>query len=115
MPNRLQNLSPGTCILSANLWRKGRETLKKTAELASDNLKLEVIYGDTDSIMINSGFDDLQQALEVGNRVQREVNKSSQHLEIAIDGIFKPMLLNTKKKYAAISLTVRNSVSSLIQ
>eukprot|EP01119_Soliformovum_irregulare_P023736 TRINITY_DN8358_c0_g1_i2.p1 TRINITY_DN8358_c0_g1~~TRINITY_DN8358_c0_g1_i2.p1 ORF type:complete len:1084 (-),score=366.25 TRINITY_DN8358_c0_g1_i2:41-3124(-) len=95
--------------LAELITRKGRDTLQKTVETASTTLGLEVIYGDTDSIMINSNMDDIHKAKEVGNRVKAEVNKSSQHLEIEIDGIFKSMLLLTKKKYAALKMEERGS------
>mgnify|MGYP000682548209 CR=1 FL=1 len=35
----------------------------------------QVIYGDTDSIMISTGTDDLVKAKEVGNTLKKEVNK----------------------------------------
>ena len=58
---------------------------------ASLQLGLEVIYGDTDSIMIDSGTQDLQQAQEMAQSVKAEVNKYYRLLEIDIDGIFKTM------------------------
>lgn len=61
-------------------------------------LGLEVIYGDTDSIMIDSGTQDLSRAKEIAQHVQAEVNKYYRLLEIGIDGIFKSMLLLKKKK-----------------
>lgn len=82
--------------------QKGRETLMKTSETAKNTLNLDVIYGDTDSIMVHTGLDDLNQAKEIGYKVQTLVNKNHTNLEIAIDGIFKPLLLLKKKKYAAI-------------
>ena len=61
-------------------------------------LDLEVIYGDTDSIMIDSKTRDLQQAEAIAQRVKAEVNKHYQLLEIDVDGIYKSMLLLRKKK-----------------
>lgn len=65
---------------------------------------LQVIYGDTDSIMINTGKEVLQDVLALGNAVKREVNKRYRKLEIEMDGIYKSMLLLQKKKYAAIRM-----------
>eukprot|EP01135_Chromosphaera_perkinsii_P004895 Nk52_evm15s303 gene=Nk52_evmTU15s303 len=84
---------------------KGREILQNTVDLTQDQLNLEVIYGDTDSIMVNSRSTDLAQVKQIGNRVKREVNKLYRLLELEIDGIFKTMLLLRKKKYAALTLT----------
>lgn len=65
---------------------------------------LQVIYGDTDSIMINTNSTVLEEVMKVGGEVKRQVNKRYRMLEIEIDGIFKCMLLLKKKKYAAVKL-----------
>ena len=61
-------------------------------------LNLEVIYGDTDSIMINSNTRDLKEAEKIAQLVKKEVNKLYRLLEIDVDGIYKAMLLLRKKK-----------------
>ena len=65
---------------------------------------VQVIYGDTDSIMINTNSTALEEVMRVGGEVKRQVNKRYRMLEIEIDGIFKCMLLLKKKKYAAVKL-----------
>lgn len=67
-------------------------------------LSLQVIYGDTDSIMINTNSVSLEDVMRMGGEVKRQVNKRYRMLEIEIDGIFKCMLLLKKKKYAAVKL-----------
>lgn len=64
----------------------------------------QVIYGDTDSIMVNTGSTDIEEVKQLGERVKKEVNKRYKLLEIELDGVFKCMLLLKKKKYAAIKL-----------
>ena len=81
---------------------KRRETLMKTKEIAEDKLGFSVIYGDTDSIMINTGTNQVKEAIEMGKKLKAEVNVLYKCLEIEIDGIFKSMLLLKKKKYAAL-------------
>lgn len=81
---------------------KGREILQNTVEIAQSVHNLEVIYGDTDSIMINSGTNDLNEAKKIGNLLKKSVNEKSKLLEIELDGIFKKLLLLKKKKYAAL-------------
>jgi len=61
-------------------------------------LNLDVIYGDTDSIMIDSNTRDLPEAERIAQQVKAEVNKLYRLLEIDVDGIFKSMLLLKKKK-----------------
>ncbi|CAM9805696.1 unnamed protein product [Phaeothamnion confervicola] len=81
---------------------KGRETLQRTVDIAQLQLGLDVIYGDTDSIMINTNSTDLAAVKTVGQSVRREVNKLYRSLELELDGVFKSMLLLKKKKYAAL-------------
>ena len=76
----------------------------KTKELAL-GMGLDVIYGDTDSIMIHTNSTDVETVFKLGQKVKAEVNKLYKLLEIDIDGIFKSMLLLKKKKYAALTMS----------
>lgn len=82
---------------------KGREILQSTKQLAEDS-QLQVIYGDTDSVMINTNANNVAEALKVGNEFKRSVNAQYGLLEIDIDNIFRRLLLHAKKKYAAINM-----------
>jgi DNA polymerase alpha subunit A len=82
----------------------GRDILQRTVEIAENTLNLEVIYGDTDSIMIHTRETDLVKVKAMGVRVVKEVNKHYKELELEIDGVFKSMLLLKKKKYAALTI-----------
>ncbi|GME25628.1 DNA-directed DNA polymerase family B pol2 [Neofusicoccum parvum] len=82
---------------------KGREILRRTKDLAEEKM-LRVIYGDTDSVMINTNMDNMQDAFKVGNEFKRDVNDSYKLLEIDIDNVFRRLLLHAKKKYAAINM-----------
>lgn len=84
--------------------KTGRETLLKTKELAEEKLGFNVVYGDTDSIMINTGTQNLKDSLEMGKKLKSEVNVLYKCLEIEIDGVFKSLLLLKKKKYAALTV-----------
>uniref|UniRef100_A0A060TBJ3 DNA polymerase n=1 Tax=Blastobotrys adeninivorans TaxID=409370 RepID=A0A060TBJ3_BLAAD len=83
---------------------KGREALTSATELAAKK-QLHVIYGDTDSVMINTNVDDHKMAIQVGNEFKQLVNEQYRELEIDIDNIFQRMLLLQKKKYAATVIT----------
>ncbi|PWW75473.1 hypothetical protein C7212DRAFT_296240 [Tuber magnatum] len=81
---------------------KGREILRSTKELA-ETINLRVIYGDTDSVMINTGVDNYADAVKIGTDFKRKVNEQYKLLEIDIDNVFQRLLLHAKKKYAAIN------------
>ncbi|KAL2282631.1 hypothetical protein FJTKL_10479 [Diaporthe vaccinii] len=82
---------------------KGREILRSTKDLA-ESKSLQVIYGDTDSVMINANVDNVKDAYKVGNEFKKAVNESYRLLEIDIDNVFRRILLQAKKKYAAINM-----------
>ncbi|ELR17510.1 DNA polymerase (pol2), putative [Acanthamoeba castellanii str. Neff] len=106
---------------------KGREALKTTKEQAEGQLNLDVIYGDTDSIMVNTRIPSvpapdadpalrdsasvLSQVRKMGNDLKKVINQRYSHVEIDIDGIFKMILLLAKKKYAA--LTIGNDINDV--
>jgi DNA polymerase elongation subunit (family B) len=90
--------------IAALVTSQGREILTNTVEIAREQMGLDVIYGDTDSIMINTNLDDLKAVKEKGNELKKKINNLYQKLEIEIDGIFSMMLLLKKKKYAAMKV-----------
>ncbi|GAA0168120.1 DNA metabolism protein [Lithospermum erythrorhizon] len=83
---------------------QGREILQSTVDLVQNTLNLEVIYGDTDSIMIYSGSNDIGNAKAIATKVTQEVNKKYRCLKIHPDCFYKRMLLLKKKKYAAVKI-----------
>ncbi|KAI6139794.1 hypothetical protein BKA82DRAFT_955077 [Pisolithus tinctorius] len=82
---------------------KGREILTHTRELA-ETLQLDVVYGDTDSVFVNSNVTELSEALKISAEFKRAVNNQYKLLEIDLDGIFARLLLLQKKKYAALKV-----------
>ncbi|TXG59415.1 hypothetical protein EZV62_013988 [Acer yangbiense] len=97
--------------LAELITQQGREILRSTVDLVQNNLNLEVIYGDTDSIMIYSGLDDISKAKAIAGKVIQEVNKKYKCLEIDLDGLYKRMLLLKKKKYAAVKVQFKDGTS----
>lgn len=60
--------------LAALITRMGRETLKKTIDVTQDELNYKVVYGDTDSIMVATGSNQLKDAIDIGEQVKKRVN-----------------------------------------
>ena len=94
--------------IAALLAQLGRQTLVRTKDIAENAMGLEVIYGDTDSIMINTRISrlmDYSKVKELGERVKSEVNQLYRKLELEVDAIFRSMLILEKKKYAALTIS----------
>ncbi|KHJ48876.1 DNA polymerase [Trichuris suis] len=89
--------------LAALVTSKGREILIETKDVV-EKLGLEVVYGDTDSLMIKTNSSNLDEVLALGKKVKTEVNKRYRLLELDIDGVYKKLLLLKKKKYAALAV-----------
>lgn len=84
---------------------KGREILMDTRQLA-ESIGLRVVYGDTDSVMIDTGVTDFKEAIKIGEQFKLHVNERYKLLEIDIDNVFKRLLLHAKKKYAAMNASI---------
>lgn len=95
--------------IAALITRTGRDILMKTKEIAEEKLGYTVVYGDTDSLMINTGTNNLKDAISMGERLKGEINQQYKCLEIELDGVFKSLLLLKKKKYAALKIENFNS------
>ncbi|VDM15588.1 unnamed protein product, partial [Wuchereria bancrofti] len=86
------------------------QILMHTKDLVEKN-GYSVIYGDTDSVMINTGFSErseLQHVKKLGNDIKKIINQSYKKLEIDIDGIFIKLLLLKKKKYAGLAVDLND-------
>ena len=81
---------------------QGREILQSTVDLAQGNLGRNVIYGDTDSIMINTESTNIAEVVDMAKQFKKLSDKRFKVLEIEMDGLYKSMLLLKKKKYAAL-------------
>ncbi|XP_030562454.1 DNA polymerase alpha catalytic subunit [Drosophila novamexicana] len=90
--------------LAALVTHKGREILVNTQQLVQ-KLNYDVVYGDTDSLMINTNITDYDQVYKIGHTIKQSVNKLYKQLELDIDGVFACLLLLKKKKYAAVKLS----------
>ncbi|KAF9212423.1 DNA polymerase alpha catalytic subunit [Podila verticillata] len=86
---------------------RGREILQNTVDLATES-GLDVIYGDTDSIMINTNTTQLDDIKPIAEKFKTTVNGRYKLLEIEMDGLYQRMLLLKKKKYAALLSVEKN-------
>ncbi|KAF4148735.1 DNA polymerase alpha zinc finger [Phytophthora infestans] len=93
--------------IAALITSTGRQTLQRAKEVAEQECGYDVIYGDTDSIMVDSRTETLDEAKRIGREIQAQCNKHFKLLELEVDYIFKRILLLNKKKYAALVMKER--------
>lgn len=97
--------------LASLITSQGRMILMDTVD-TTERLGLKVLYGDTDSIMIdtqlaNTGRQEVvSQVTKIADEIIKAVNPKYKYLKIALDGIFKTLLLLKKKKYASLKLVL---------
>lgn len=68
----------------------------------------QVIYGDTDSIMVNTKSTELPEAKRIGLAMKKLVNQGRRYLELDIDGVYERLLLLKKKKYAGLAVDLND-------
>uniref|UniRef100_A0A182QH19 DNA polymerase n=1 Tax=Anopheles farauti TaxID=69004 RepID=A0A182QH19_9DIPT len=90
--------------LASLITQKGREILMNTKSIV-ERMNYQVIYGDTDSIMVSTNITDYEQVHRIGAAIKQHVNKAYRCLELDVDGIYKYLLLLKKKKYAAVAIS----------
>eukprot|EP01054_Gregarina_sp_Poly1_P005551 Gregarina_sp_Poly_1__5550@NODE_292_length_9900_cov_48_311299_g253_i0_p1_GENE_NODE_292_length_9900_cov_48_311299_g253_i0NODE_292_length_9900_cov_48_311299_g253_i0_p1_ORF_typecomplete_len1111_score169_13DNA_pol_B/PF00136_21/9_5e99DNA_pol_B_exo1/PF03104_19/5_2e22DNA_pol_B_2/PF03175_13/0_0019DUF1744/PF08490_12/0_0077Glyco_transf_4/PF13439_6/0_45Glyco_transf_4/PF13439_6/8_9e03_NODE_292_length_9900_cov_48_311299_g253_i032876619 len=98
--------------IAATVTAWGRHILMMTKDRVERQMGCSVVYGDTDSLMINSGLRDEKNdnaqyyvAQNTAKTIVQEINKHHNKLELEVEGIFKKLLLLKKKKYAALRVS----------
>ncbi|KAL1529097.1 hypothetical protein AB1Y20_000057 [Prymnesium parvum] len=74
----------------------------------------QVIYGDTDSVMIKFGTESLAKAMELGQEAADEVTKSFiSPIKLEFEKCYHPYLLMNKKRYAGLLWTNTNKYDKM--
>ena len=87
--------------IAALITKTGRRILRNAANIVN-KIGYKIIYGDTDSVMVNTMTQDIKEAVEIGKKLKVAISKQYKLLIMDIDGVFKSMLLLKKKKYACL-------------
>ncbi|SBS80959.1 DNA polymerase alpha, putative [Plasmodium ovale curtisi] len=93
---------------------KGRSLLQHTKFKVEKEFNLKVIYGDTDSIMIDTGIkscelSNYKESLRLAYIIKNSINKNYKKLELDLECIFSKLLLLKKKKYACAKIIDPNT------
>ncbi len=83
----------------------GRFLIQKTKEIVEADKNFEVIYGDTDSIMVMTSTKNFDEAFSTGTLIESKINKELQGIvQMKIENVFSTLLILSKKRYAGLSL-----------
>lgn len=85
----------------------GRQMISKTKSMIEEQYTgSSVVYGDTDSVMIDFGVDDLHKCFQLGEEAAQMVTKTFQDpIELTFEKCYRPYLLFAKKRYAGLYYT----------
>lgn len=91
--------------MASYITQKGRNLLQHTKYKVEKEFNLKVVYGDTDSIMIDTciksvGGKNYKEANILAHTIKNSINKNYKRLELDLECIFSKLLLLKKKKYA---------------
>ena len=103
------------CIqISQSVTAFGRQMIQHTQELVESQYTrakgyeedAKVIYGDTDSVMVNFGVQDLQRAMSLGREAAEAVSRTFvAPIALEFEKCYFPYLLINKKRYAGLYWT----------
>lgn len=82
----------------------GRYLINKTKEIIEDKLGQDVVYGDTDSIMVKTSDSAIEDAYNTGKKLENVINKELEGIvQMKIEKIFKSLLILSKKRYVGLA------------
>ncbi|MHA1595275.1 MAG: DNA-directed DNA polymerase [Candidatus Baldrarchaeia archaeon] len=84
----------------------GRQTIEFTKQKVEETYGYEVIYGDTDSIMVRIKTRNFDEAEEIGRKISIEISRLlPEPLLLEFEKIYKSFLILSKKRYAGLRVT----------
>ncbi|XP_065673456.1 DNA polymerase delta catalytic subunit isoform X2 [Hydra vulgaris] len=100
------------CIeISSSVTAFGRQMIERTKQLVEDKYNIKngykydskVIYGDTDSVMVQFGPDNVPDSMELGREAAAYVsNTFIDPIKLEFEKVYYPYLLISKKRYAGL-------------
>ncbi|ELR25172.1 polymerase (DNA directed), delta 1, catalytic subunit [Acanthamoeba castellanii str. Neff] len=98
--------------ISSAVTAYGREMIEKTQATVLERYRVEngyshtadVIYGDTDSVMVNFGVKTVEEAMKLGREAAEYITKHcfEQPIKLEFEKVYYPYLLISKKRYAGL-------------
>ncbi|KAL8459612.1 hypothetical protein ACS0TY_036923 [Phlomoides rotata] len=108
--------------ISSSVTSYGREMIEQTKKLVEDKFTVlggyehnaEVIYGDTDSVMVQFGVSSVEAAMDLGREAADYISGTFiKPIKLEFEKIYYPYLLNCKKRYAGLYWTNPNKFDKM--
>lgn len=103
------------CIeISSSVTSYGRQMIEHTKKLVEDKFttlngyehNAEVIYGDTDSVMVQFGVSSVEEAMKLGREAAEYISGTFiKPIKLEFEKVYYPYLLISKKRYAGLFWT----------
>jgi DNA polymerase I len=91
----------------------GRRTIKKTKKIIEQNFPVKVVYGDTDSIFLETSTTDPEKAHKLGNEIASFITEQLPGmLDLEFEKMYKSFLILTKKRYAGLLTSDKNEIET---
>ncbi|KAL9313895.1 hypothetical protein ACSQ67_019347 [Phaseolus vulgaris] len=100
--------------ISSSVTSYGRQMIEHTKKLVGDKFttlngyehNVEVIYGDTDSVMVQFGVSSVEQAMNLGREAAEYISGTfTKPIKLEFEKVYYPYLLISKKRYAGLFWT----------
>ncbi|XP_027905407.1 DNA polymerase delta catalytic subunit [Vigna unguiculata] len=100
--------------ISSSVTSYGRQMIEHTKKLVEDKFttlngyehNAEVIYGDTDSVMVQFGVSAVEQAMNLGREAAEYISGTfTKPIKLEFEKVYYPYLLISKKRYAGLFWT----------
>ncbi|XP_024367195.1 DNA polymerase delta catalytic subunit isoform X2 [Physcomitrium patens] len=100
--------------ISSSVTSFGRQMIDHTKKLVQERFNTsnsysydaEVIYGDTDSVMVQFGTPDVDEAMKLGREAAQQISATfTKPIKLEFEKVYWPYLLISKKRYAGLLWT----------
>ena len=100
-------IAASTTSYGRNLLLETRNFVEKTYTVENGyQYNAEVVYGDTDSVMVNFGFPTVAEAMPIAEKAAEEVSSIFPNpIKLEFEKVYYPYLLMNKKRYAGLLWT----------
>jgi DNA polymerase delta subunit 1 len=108
--------------ISSSVTAFGREMIELTKNEVQEKYSIknghpfdaQVIYGDTDSVMVKFGYQDLETCMKLGEEAANYVSEKFKHpIKLEFEKVYFPYLLINKKRYAGLYWTNPNKFDKM--